>query len=78
MEETVARIIGDDHYEKVSLPGESLWVKVVEKPTMGTMAGRIANVPVSTLHKIKHGDVVQFGWVVREINGTAYGAWEPE
>lgn len=81
MKESVARIEEPDGrvFEKVSLPGESLWVEVIEGPNMGTMTGKIANYPVGIGHTIKFGDVVRFGWVVREsYDGKAYGAWEPE
>ena len=79
MKESVESITdGSAHFEKVSFPGESLWVRVIEPPHMGTMLGRIESRPVGGMHKIRHGDLVRFGWVVREYDGQPYGAWEPE
>ena len=79
MEESVSTIKNEmGHFEKVSLPGESLWVRVIQPPHMGTMIGQVDNRPISRLHSVKFGDVVRFGWVVRELDGESYGAWEPE
>jgi len=78
VESVKSMTIRGKRYEKVSLPGESLWVEVLEGPLMGTMVGRIDNDPISDKHNYKYGDVVRFGWVVREIDGAVYGCWEPE
>ena len=79
MKESVDAIRNEiGHFEKVRLPGESMWVHVIQPPLMGTMIGQIDNHPTSKLHKFKYGDVVRFGWVVREFESQSYGAWEPE